>query len=56
MDFNNFYITGNGHEYPLRMRYLLMYFTCDVNMTFMTLMSCNSLCCMCGEAWSSRWL
>jgi len=22
----------------------------------MTLMSCGSVCCMCGEAWSSRWL
>jgi len=22
----------------------------------MTLMSCDSVCCMCGEAWSSRWL
>jgi len=28
----------------------------DVTFTFMTLMSCDSVCCMCGEAWSSRWL
>ena len=26
-----------------------------VTFTFMTLMSCDSACCMCGEAWSSRW-
>jgi len=28
----------------------------DVTVTFMTLMSCDSVCRMCGEAWSSRWL
>jgi len=28
----------------------------DVTVTFMTLMSCDSVCCMCGEACSSRWL
>jgi len=33
MDFNNLYIPGNGNEFPLQVSYLLMYFTCDVNMT-----------------------
>jgi len=28
----------------------------DIPVMFMTLMSCDSICCMCGEAWSSRWL
>ena len=28
----------------------------DLTVTFMTLTTCNSVCCMCGEAWSSRWL
>ena len=62
MDFNNFYIYGNGNEYLLQVSYLLNYFTCDVNMTslshscFMLRMSCDSVCCMCCEAWSSRWL
>jgi len=28
----------------------------DVTVTFMTLMSCDSVCCMCSEASSSRWL
>jgi len=40
--------------------YVYIYLTCDVNndvtMTFMTLMSCDSVCCMYGEASSSRWL
>ena len=26
----------------------------DVTVTFMTLMSSDSDCCMCGETWSSR--
>jgi len=33
MDFNNFYISANGNEYPLQVSYLLIYFTCDVHMT-----------------------
>jgi len=33
MDFNNFYISRNGNECPLQVSYLLIYFTCDVNMT-----------------------
>jgi len=33
MDFNSFYISGNGNECPLQVSYLLIYFTCDVNMT-----------------------
>jgi len=43
----------NGNECPLQVSYLLIYFTCDVNMTSLSLMSCNSICCMCGEARSS---
>jgi len=46
----------NGNECPLQVSYLLIYFTCDVNMTSLSLMSCNSICCMCGEARSSCWL
>jgi len=55
MGFNNFYTSSNENECPLQVTYLLIYFTCDVNVT---LMSCkfDSVCCMCGEAWSSRWL
>jgi len=26
------------------------------DVTVMTLICCDSVCCMCGEAWSSRWL
>jgi len=37
IDFNNIYISGNGNECPLQMRYLLIYFTCDVNMTSLSL-------------------
>jgi len=33
MDFNNFYIPRNGNECPLHVSYLLIYYTCDVNMT-----------------------
>jgi len=33
MDFNNFYMSGNGNECPLQVSYLLICFTCDVNMT-----------------------
>jgi len=33
MDFNIFYISGKGNECPLQVSYLLMYFTCYVNMT-----------------------
>ena len=28
----------------------------DITVTVVTLMSCDSICCMCGEAWGSRWL
>jgi len=28
----------------------------DVTVNFMTLMSCDSVWCMCDKAWSSRWL
>jgi len=37
MDFNNFYISGNKNEYPLQVSYLLIYFTCHVNMTSLSL-------------------
>jgi len=33
MDYNNFYISGNGNECPPQVSYLLICFTCDVNMT-----------------------
>jgi len=33
MDFNNFNISGNENEYRLQVSYLLVYFTCNVNMT-----------------------
>jgi len=33
MDFDNFYVSGNGNECPLQASYLLIYFICDVNMT-----------------------
>jgi len=37
MDLNNFYISGNGNEYPLQMSYLFIYFTSDVNMMSLSL-------------------
>jgi len=37
MDFNNFYMSGNRNEYPLQVSYILIYFTCDVNMTSLSL-------------------
>ena len=33
MDCNNFYTSGNGNKCPLQVNYVLIYFTCDVNMT-----------------------
>jgi len=33
MDFNNFYMAGNGNECPPQISCLLIYFTCEVNMT-----------------------
>jgi len=34
IDFNNFYISGNGNECPLQVSYLLVYFTwCKYNVT-----------------------
>ena len=36
--------------------YFYMWRKYDVTVTFMILMSCDSVCCMCGEAWRSRWL
>ena len=59
MDFDNFYISGNGNEYTQEVRYLPIYFTWrkyDVSVTFMTLMSCDNVSCMCDKAWSSRWI
>jgi len=41
------------------MSYLLVYFASDVNMTslsLVTLMSCDSICCMRGKCWSTHWL
>jgi len=32
MDFNNFYVHGNGNEFSLQMSYLFIYFISDVNM------------------------
>jgi len=32
MDFNYSYISGNGNECHLQVCYLLIYFTCDINM------------------------
>jgi len=57
MDFNKFYVSGNGNEYPLQTSHLLIYFISDVNMTslsLMILMSSDNFCCMRGEFWSSR--
>jgi len=31
MDFNNFYISGNGNKCPLWVSYLLTYFACDIH-------------------------
>ena len=33
-----------------------MWRTYDVTVTYVALVSCDSVCCMCSEAWSSRWL
>jgi len=33
MDFNDFYMSGNGNERAPQVSYLVIYFTCDVNMT-----------------------
>jgi len=58
MDFKNFNISGNGNECSLQVSYLLIDFTCDVNMTSCSwhLWACSHVCCMCGDDWSSRWL
>ena len=59
MGYNKFYISGNGNECPLQASYLFMYFICDVNMTSLSRSWhwwAGSVCCMCGEACSSRWL
>ena len=37
MDFNNSYKSGNGNKCPLQMSYLLIYFTCDISMTSLSL-------------------
>jgi len=36
----------------------LFYMWCkyDITVTFTSLISCDRVCCICGEAWSSRWL
>ena len=48
------------NERSLQVSYSLICFTCDaeydVIVMLMTSMSCDSVCYMCGEAWSSRWL
>jgi len=60
MDFNIFLHIWKREWMPSASKlfaYLFyMWRKCDVTVTFMTLLSCNSVCCMCGEAWSSRWL
>ena len=33
MDFNNFYMSGNGNECPLQLSHSLIYFMCEVNIT-----------------------
>jgi len=33
MDLNSFYISKNGNECPQQVSYVVIYFTCDVNMT-----------------------
>ena len=43
MDFNNFYISGNGNECPLQVSYYLIYFTCDVNMTSLSVYDIDDL-------------
>ena len=55
MDFSNFYMFGNRNECSAcrGVGCLIIYFICDVNMTSM---SCDSVYCMYGAAWSSRWL
>ena len=55
MDFDNFCMSGNGNEYPRQVRYLLIYCICGVSkygvtVTFMTMMSCDRVCFMCGKA------
>jgi len=53
-------LSGNGNECPLDVSYLLIYFTCDVNMTSPShswhWWAAFSICCICGEAWSNLWL
>ena len=59
MDLNDFYIGNECYLQVVRYLFKVIYFTCrkyDVTVTFMTLMSWNSVCCVCGEAWSSHWL
>jgi len=57
---NNFNISENGNEYIHSATKLFTYLfhmwrTYDVTVTFTTLMSYDNVCCMPGEAWSSRW-
>jgi len=54
MDFDNFCIYGNGNECPLQVSYLLIYFTCVVNMTSLSLSwhwwaATGYVCCTCGD-------
>jgi len=43
MDFNNFYMSGNRNEYPMQVSYLFTYFTCDVNMTSLSVCDIDDL-------------
>jgi len=51
MDFNNFYISGNGNKCPLQVSYLLIYFMCDVNMTSRSM---SLSCWWAATAWVTR--
>jgi len=62
MDFNNFYISGKSNECPLQLQVshlhiLVSFSNVCMRPEFMALMlmSCDSVCCLCGTAWSSRW-
>jgi len=58
MDINNFDIFRKGNKCPLQVMHLVIYFAWDINydvtVTFVTLVSFDSVCCMCGEPSSSR--
>jgi len=53
------HLHSEGRPSRWALAHILVYFTCDVNMTSLShswLMSCDSVCRICGEACSSRWL